>query len=98
VEHGYLLKGARGGQADANAEFMFSVQEAYRIEDGKVGELLRGVAVSGQAFEVLQSVDAVGKEFRFDMGAGYCGKIQLAKVDGGGPYVRCKAIIGGRTR
>jgi len=98
VQHGYLLQGARGGQADANAEFMFSVQEAYRIEDGKVGELLRGVAVSGQAFEVLESVDAVGKEFRFDMGAGYCGKGQMAKVDGGGPYVRCKAIIGGRTR
>ncbi|MBE0430444.1 MAG: TldD/PmbA family protein [Dehalococcoidia bacterium] len=98
VQHGYLLKGARGGQADANAEFMFSVQEAYRIKDGKIGELLRGVAVSGQAFEVLQSVDAVGKEFRFDIGAGYCGKGQPAKVDGGGPYLRCKAIIGGRTR
>jgi TldD protein len=98
VKHGYLLMGARGGQADANAEFMFSVQEAYRITDGKIGELLRGVAISGQAFEVLQSVDAVGKEFRFDMGAGYCGKGQMAKVDGGGPHVRCRAIIGGRTR
>lgn len=96
VGEGYLLKGARGGQADANAEFMFSVQEAYKIKDGKVGKLLRGVAISGQAFEVLQSVDAVSKEFRFDMGAGYCGKGQLAKVDGGGPYLRCRAIIGGR--
>jgi len=96
INEGYLLKGAGGGQADANAEFMFSVQEAYRIKDGKLGELLRGVAISGQAFEVLQSVDAVSKEFRFDMGAGYCGKLQMAKVDGGGPFVRCKAIIGGR--
>ncbi|MFP3898928.1 MAG: TldD/PmbA family protein [Dehalococcoidia bacterium] len=98
VKEGYLLKGAWGGQADANAEFMFSVQEARRIKDGKLGELLRGVAISGQAFDVLQSVDAVSKEFRFDLGSGYCGKGQPAKVDGGGPYLRCNAIIGGRTR
>jgi len=96
VEEGYLLKGVGGGQADANAEFMFTVQEAYRIEDGKIGELLRGVAISGQAFEVLMSVDAVSKDFRFDLGAGYCGKLQPAKVDAGGPYLRCQAIIGGR--
>jgi len=96
VQEGYLLKGARGGQADANAEFMFSVQEAYRIENGKLGELLRGAAISGQAFDVLQSVDAVSTEFRFDLGAGYCGKLQPAKVDAGGAYLRCKAIIGGR--
>ena len=96
VQEGYLLKGARGGQADANAEFMFSVQEAYRIENGKLGELLRGAAISGQAFEVLQSVDAVSREFRFDLGAGYCGKLQPAKVDAGGAYLRCKAIVGGR--
>lgn len=96
VKEGYLLKGARGGEADANAEFMFSVQEAYRIENGRLGELLRGAAISGQAFDVLQSVDAVSREFQFDLGSGYCGKGQLAKVDAGGGYVRCKAIIGGR--
>ncbi|MFU8796233.1 MAG: TldD/PmbA family protein [Dehalococcoidia bacterium] len=96
VKQGYLLKGPRGGQADANAEFMFSVQETYRIENGKLGELLRGAAISGQAFDVLQSVDAVSSEFQFDLGSGYCGKGQPAKVDAGGGYVRCKAIIGGR--
>ena len=96
IREGYLLSGAWGGQADANAEFMFAVQEARRIKDGRIGELLRGVAISGQAFDVLQSVDAVSKEFRFDLGAGYCGKGQPARVDGGGPHLRCTAIIGGR--
>jgi TldD protein len=42
------------------------------------------------------SVDAVSKDFKWDMGAGACGKWQYAKVDGGGPYIRCQAIIGGR--
>lgn len=96
VKEGYLLKGALGGQADVNAEFMFGVREAYSIKNGRVGELLRGVAISGQAFDVLQTVDAVGRQFHFDLGAGYCGKIQPAKVDAGGPYLRCEAIVGGR--
>jgi TldD protein len=37
----------------------------------------------------------LGSRFEYDMGAGYCGKYQPAKVDGGGPYLRCTAVIGG---
>jgi TldD protein len=92
---GYLLDGPRNGQADATGEFMFGVQEAWRIRDGKKTELLRGVTLAGIAFEVLESVDAVSSDFRWDLGAGYCGKGQPAKVDAGGPYVRCRALLGG---
>jgi TldD protein len=92
---GFLLEGPRNGQADATGEFMFGVERAHRIKNGKLGELLRGVTISGIAFEVLGTVDAVSREFRWDLGAGYCGKGQLAKVDAGGPYVRCQALLGG---
>jgi len=85
-----------GGQADSNAEFMFGVREARRIVDGKLGELVRGATISGNAFDVLKSVDAVGNDFKWDLGAGTCGKGQAAKVDAGGPHLRCKATIGGR--
>jgi TldD protein len=95
TRHGYLIKGARNGQADANGEFMFGAQEVYLIERGELKELLRGASVSGSAFDVLRSVDMVGKDFKFDIGTGYCGKFQPAKVDGGGPHIRCNAIIGG---
>ncbi len=95
TKHGYIIKGARNGQADANGEFMFGAEEAYFIENGEVKELLRGASISGNAFEVLQSVDMVGNEFQYDIGTGYCGKYQPAKVDGGGPYIRCTAIVGG---
>jgi TldD protein len=95
TKHGYLIKGARNGQADANGEFMFGSQEVYLIERGELKELLRGTSVSGSAFDVLQSVDMVGNDFKFDIGTGYCGKFQPAKVDGGGPHIRCNAIIGG---
>lgn len=95
TKHGYLVKGARNGQADANGEFMFGAQEAYLIERGEVKELMRGASISGNAFDALLSVDMVGNRFEYDIGTGYCGKYQLAKVDGGGPHVRCTAIIGG---
>ena len=90
------MRGAGSGQADSNAEFMFGVQEAYEIKNGKVGRLLRGATISGDAFEVLKSVDMLSSDFEWAIGNGYCGKGQAAKVDGGGPYVRCKLLVGGR--
>jgi TldD protein len=95
TKYGYLVKGPRNGQADANGEFMFGSQEVYLIEKGEIKELMRGTSISGSAFDVLQSVDMVGNDFKYDVGTGYCGKFQLAKVDGGGPHIRCTAIIGG---
>jgi TldD protein len=95
TKHGYMIKGARNGQADANGEFMFGSQEAYLIERGEIKQLLKGASISGRAFDVLMSVDAVGKDFKYDIGTGYCGKYQPMKVDGGGPHIRCTAIIGG---
>ena len=92
---GYLVDGALGGQADATGEFMFGAQKVTRIENGKLGKIFRGATISGQAFQVLSTVDAVSKEFKLDLGSGYCGKGQPAKVDAGGPYIRCKATIGG---
>jgi TldD protein len=95
TKHGYVVKGARNGQADANGEFMFGAEEVYLIEKGEVKELMRGASISGNAFDALKSVDMVGDEFQYDIGTGYCGKYQPAKVDGGGPYIRCTAVIGG---
>lgn len=96
VEDGYLVDGAGGGQADANGEFMFGTGFCWRIRHGKKVELLREATLSGIAFDVLRSVDAVSKEFLWDLGTGYCGKGQAAKVDAGGPYVRCRITVGGR--
>lgn len=96
VKDGFLLRGGGSGQADANAEFMFGVQEAYEIRNGKVGRLLRGATISGDAFEVLASIDMLSSDFEWGLGSGACGKGQDAKVDGGGPYVRCRVMVGGR--
>lgn len=96
VKDGYYLSGlGQSGQADSNAEFMFGVREARRVRDGKLAELVRGVTISGNAFDALCSIDAVGNDFRWEHGAGFCGKGQPAKVDDGGPHVRCTLTIGG---
>ena len=97
IENGYYLRGlGMSGQADSNAEFMFGVKEAHRIADGKVGELVRGATISGNAFDVLKSVDVIANDFAWEHGAGACGKGQAAKVDAGGPHIRCTLTIGGR--
>ncbi len=95
TKEGFFLEGAKNGQADSTGEFMFATQKAWKIENGKITKLLKGVTVSGLAFEVLNQVDMVSKEFKWDLGSGYCGKGQPAKVDAGGPFIRTKAILGG---
>lgn len=96
IDEGFLLDGPLNGQADATGEFMFAVARAHRIHKGKLGQMVRGATISGIAFEVLRSVDGISREFKWDMGSGYCGKGQMMKVDAGGPYVRCEVLIGGR--
>jgi len=91
---GLYLKGAMGGEADSNGVFTFTVQEAWRIENGELIEPYRGVTVSGNALEVLKSIDAVGNDLKIST-PGVCGKGQVVPVDGGGPHVRCKLAVGG---
>ncbi|MHC4660831.1 MAG: TldD/PmbA family protein [Planctomycetota bacterium] len=96
IKDGYYISGSGGGQADSNAEFMFGSSEIHRIRNGKKAGLLRDATISGQAFDVLKSVDAVGNNFEWAMGSGYCGKLQPAKVDGGGPSIRCRVTVSGK--
>ena len=95
TRHGFYLKGGIGGQADVNGVFMFSVQEAFDIENGELKEPYRAVSISGRAIDVLKSVDAVGRDLAINS-PGVCGKLQSAYVDGGGPHIRCRIKIGGR--
>ncbi len=97
IDDGYLLEGFFGmGQADSTGEFMFGVSKGYQIKDGKLGQMVKGITISGQAFDVLKSVDAVSKDYRLNSTRGFCGKGQPAKTDDGGPYIRCQVTIGGQ--
>ncbi|MBF0287053.1 MAG: TldD/PmbA family protein [SAR324 cluster bacterium] len=95
IENGYYIDGPGSGQADATGEFMFGASKVRQIHNGELGDYVQELTVSGKAFDVLRSVDAVSQDFKWDLGAGYCGKGQPAKVDAGGPYIRCQLLVGG---
>lgn len=96
IKEGYFIKGGLGGQADFTGEFMFGTQEAVHIVSGRLRESMRGVTISGNAFEVLKQVDAVGKDFK--MQTGLCGKEQVNYAGIGGPSLRTKVLMGGATK
>jgi len=93
IKEGFFLKGGLSGQADFNGEFMFGTQEAVQIKNGKFANSLRGVTISGNAFEVLKNVDAIGKDFVMRLGT--CGKEQVNYVGMGGSSLRTKVLMGG---
>lgn len=101
IEQGILVqgKGMRGGQVDtAMGTFTFGVGPSRIIRKGKVGELVRGVVISGSILEVLKTVDAVGKDFKIRTGVfGGCGKgAQQVKTGMGGPSIRARMTVGGQ--
>ena len=96
TKEGFYLKRSLHGQSDMNGVFMFVVQEAWRIKDGELAEPYRGVTLSGNAIEALTNIDAVGKDEIIDS-PGTCGKLQLVPVDGGGPHVRTRLVVGGKA-
>ena len=96
IGDGYYLKSAQGGQADSSGEFMFGAVEAYAIKNGEItNKLYQSPVITGNAFEVLNNILGVGKDFDTNLGAGFCGKEQFAKVDAGGPHIAVKAMLAG---
>lgn len=94
VDDGYYVLKTRNGEADSTTEFMFGVTMGYEIKNGKLGRAIRDTTISGNAIDMLKSVDAVGDDMLWGC-AGYCGKKQLMIVSSGGPSVRGKAHLGG---
>lgn len=94
-------KGARGGEVDVGlGTFTFRAGPSYLIRKGEVGEMIRGVSISGMILETLKSVDAVGKDASIRTSIfGGCGKDgQLARVGHGGPHIRIgRVTVGGGT-
>jgi TldD protein len=93
VEEGLFIEGTFGGQADANADFTFGFQSATWIRKGKLEETTRGANLSGNAIEVLKTVDAVSNEAVLRPGA--CGKGQFAIQGRIVPAIRCEILVGG---
>jgi len=87
-----------GGQT-AMEMFTFSAAYGYRIENGKVGPLVRDVVLTGNVFETLKAIDGFGDDFALIERGGGCGKGGQSPlpVSFGSPHIRIRdVVIGGR--
>lgn len=98
VTEGIYAKGALGGHTEMEM-FTFSAEEAYLIQNGKLGPLIRDVVLTGNVFETLANIDMIGNDLVHFGGLGGCGKSGQGPlpVATGGPHIRIqKVTIGGR--
>ncbi len=95
LDKGLFVKKMGGGQVNTvNGDFVFEVTEGYMIENGKIGEPVRGATLTGNGPEVLMSIDMVGSDLGF--GIGTCGKDnQGVPVADAQPTLRIPEIVVG---
>ncbi len=97
IDRGIYAVDAYGGQTEFEL-FSFSAAYGYEIVDGEVGDLVRNVVLSGNLFETLRSIDAIGDDRRMHGGVGGCGKggQMSLPVTVGSPHIRIRNVnIGG---
>ncbi len=99
VKRGIYAVSFSGGQVDiTSGKFVFSANEAYRIEDGQVGAPVVGAMLIGNGPDVLTRVTRVGSDLALDPGIGTCGKDgQTVPVGVGLPTIRVDQLTVGGT-
>jgi TldD protein len=99
VERGIYAVSFGGGQVDiTSGKFVFSANEAYRIENGRLGAPLKGATLIGNGPDVLTRVSRIGNDLELDQGVGTCGKDgQGVPVGVGLPTLRIEDLTVGGT-
>jgi TldD protein len=95
IDSGLFVKKMGGGQVNTvNGDFVFEVTEGYVVENGVVGEMVRGATLTGNGPEVLMKIDMVGTDLGY--GIGTCGKDgQGVPVSDAQPTLRIPEIVVG---
>ena len=96
VETGLYCKSMGAGSVGATGQFNFSVEEGYLINDGKLGQPVKGATLIGDAKEVMPKISMCADDL--DLAAGYCGSVSGSVfVTVGQPHVKVDSItVGGR--
>jgi TldD protein len=99
VKNGIYAVNFGGGQVDiTSGKYVFNVTEAYRIENGKVGQPLKGAMLIGNGPTDLNRISMIGNDLKLDTGVGTCGKNgQGVAVGVGQPTLRMDRITVGGT-
>lgn len=96
VDEGVYVKGSFGGQTSMEM-FTFSAGEAFMIRNGELAEPLRGVNLTGNVFQTLANIEAIGDDLEWAEGGG-CGKGEQSPlpVGTGSPHLLIRdVVIGG---
>lgn len=89
-----------GGQVDiTSGNFVFTTQEAYWVEHGKIQYPIKQTTLAGNGPDVIQRISMVGNDLALDPGIGVCGKAgQSVPVGVGQPTLRIDEItVGGQA-
>jgi len=99
VKRGLYAVNFGGGQVDiTSGKYVFSMTEAYLIEDGKIGPAVKGATLIGNGPEDLKKISMIGSDLKLDDGIGTCGKDgQGVPVGVGQPTLRMDGITVGGT-
>ncbi|QYO68558.1 TldD/PmbA family protein [Leptolyngbya sp. 7M] len=96
IEEGVYAVRMLGGQTNGEM-FTFAAAEGYMIRDGQLAEPVSDVTLSGNVFQTLKDIEAIGNDSIYRNGG--CGKGGQSPlpVSVGGPHVRIKnVVVGGR--
>ncbi|MGB7501080.1 MAG: metallopeptidase TldD-related protein, partial [Azonexus sp.] len=99
VKKGIYAANFGGGQVDiTSGKFVFSMSEAYLIEDGKVTRPIKGATLIGNGPDAMTRVSMIGNDLKLDPGVGTCGKDgQSVPVVVGQPTLRIDGLTVGGT-
>ncbi len=99
VKDGIYAVSFGGGQVDiTSGKFVFSCTEAYRIQNGVIGQAIKGAMLIGNGPDALTRVKMIGNDMQLDPGVGTCGKNgQGVPVGVGQPTLRIDRITVGGT-
>lgn len=99
VDKGLYAPNFGGGQVDiTSGKFVFSANEAYLIEKGKLTTAVKGAMLIGDGPEVLGLISMVGNDLALDQGVGTCGKEgQSVPVGVGQPTLKIDELTVGGT-
>ena len=99
IDRGIYAVNFGGGQVDiTNGKFVFSMSEAYWVEDGKIQYPIKGATLIGNGPDALTRVSMIGNDLSLDSGVGTCGKEgQSVPVGVGQPTLRIDGLTVGGT-
>jgi TldD protein len=99
VKNGLYAVDFGGGQVDiTSGKFVFTCTEAYKIENGRVTNPVKGATLIGNGPDVLKRVKMVGNDSKMDTGIGTCGKDgQSVPVGVGQPTMLIENLTVGGT-